>query len=149
MTKIAFRFCFLYVGLFCLLVIAVVGTAVWSLVDRRRRDYSRLWAWFLTLVRLCVAGQMLFYGFAKLIPTQMPSPPLTALLRPYGNFSPTSVLWLQVGTSQPYEMALGAAGVLLFLPRTATLGALASMAQVFLLNMTSTCRSRSCRDTCS
>ncbi|GAS92317.1 DoxX family protein [Mycolicibacterium brisbanense] len=133
----------IWVMVFCLLVIALVGTAVWSLVDRGRRDYARLWAWFLTFVRLCVAGQMLFYGFAKLIPTQMPSPPLTALLQPYGNFSPASVLWLQVGTSQPYEMALGAAevlaGLLLFLPRTATLGALvalASMAQVFLLNMT-------------
>jgi hypothetical protein len=133
----------IWVMVFCLLVIAVVGTVVWSLVDRRRRDYSRLWAWFLTFLRLCVAGQMLFYGFAKLVPTQMPSPPLTALLQPYGNFSPASVLWLQVGTSQPYEMVLGAvevlAGLLLFVPRTATLGVLvglAGMAQVFLLNMT-------------
>jgi hypothetical protein len=133
----------IWVMMFCLLVVAVVGTAVWSSVDRGRRNYSRLWAWFLTFLRLCVAGQMLFYGFAKLIPTQMPSPPLTALLQPFGNFSPASVLWLQVGTSQPYEMALGAAevlaGMLLFVPRTATLGALVglvSMAQVFLLNMT-------------
>lgn len=68
---------------------------------------------------------------------------MAALLRPYGEFSPASVLWLQVGSSYPYEMALGAAevvaGLLLFLPRTATLGALlgvASMVQVFLLNMT-------------
>ncbi|WP_396910417.1 DoxX family protein [Mycolicibacterium sp.] len=133
----------IWVMVFCLLVFSVVGTAVWSWMDRRRQDYSRLWAWFLTFVRLCVAGQMLFYGFAKLIPTQMPAPPLAALLRPYGDFSPASVLWLQVGSSYPYEMALGAvevvAGLLLFLPRTATLGALlgvASMVQVFLLNMT-------------
>ena len=133
----------IWVMIFCLLVFSVVGTAVWSWVDRQRQDYSRLWVWFLTFVRLCVAGQMLFYGFAKLIPTQMPAPPLAALLRPYGEFSPASVLWLQVGSSYPYEMALGAvevlAGLLLFVPRTATLGALlalASMVQVFLLNMT-------------
>ncbi|MGV0812352.1 DoxX family protein [Mycolicibacterium boenickei] len=133
----------IWVMVFCLLVFAVAGAAVWSWVDRQRPDYSRLWAWFLTFVRLCVAGQMLFYGFAKLVPTQMPAPPLAALLRPYGEFSPASVLWLQVGSSYPYEMALGAvevlAGLLLFLPRTGTLGALlgvASMVQVFLLNMT-------------
>lgn len=133
----------IWIFVFCLLVVAVVATAVWSVADRRRAEYSRLWAWFLTGLRLCVAGQMLFYGFAKLIPTQMPAPPLAALLRPYGDFSPASVLWLQVGTSYPYEIMLGAvevlAGVLLFLPRTATLGALlglASMVQVFLLNMT-------------
>jgi hypothetical protein len=54
-----------------------------------------------------------------------------------------AVLWLQVGTSHPYEMVLGAievvAGALLFVPRTVTLGALVSLAgtgQIFLLNMT-------------
>ena len=63
--------------------------------------------------------------------------------RSFGDLSPASVLWLQVGSSHPYEMTLGAvevlAGLLMFLPRTATLGTLlglASMAQVFLLNMT-------------
>ncbi|TLH69160.1 DoxX family protein [Mycolicibacterium aubagnense] len=133
----------IWVLVFCVLVVAVAGTAVWTLMDRRRPDYARLSAWFLTFLRLCVAGQMLFYGFAKLVPTQMPTPPPTALLRSYGDFSPASVLWLQVGSSQPYEMTLGAvevlAGLLMFLPRTATLGTLlglASMAQVFLLNMT-------------
>ena len=86
---------------------------------------------------------MLYYGAVKVIPVQMPAPPLTTLLRPFGQLSPNWVLWLQIGSSYPYEIALGAvelaAGVLLFWPRTATLGALlalASMAQVFLLNMT-------------
>jgi hypothetical protein len=73
----------------------------------------------------------------------MPEPPLQALLRPYGELSPASVLWLQVGSSHPYEIMLGAVevlgGLLLVWPRTATLGALvslASMTQVFVLNMT-------------
>lgn len=129
--------------LFCLLVIASVATIVWSALDRRRADYSRLNAWFLTFLRLCLAGQMVFYGLAKVIPNQMPAPPLAALLRTFGDLSPASVLWLQVGSSPTYEIALGAAelcaGLLLFLPRTATVGALISLAgmgQVFLLNMT-------------
>jgi hypothetical protein len=133
----------IWLMVFCLLVVAVAGTLVWSVVDRARTEYTRLAAWFLVFLRLCVGGQMLFYGFAKLIPTQMPAPPLTALVQPFGDFSPMAVLWLQVGSSHPYEMALGAievvAGLLLFPPRTATLGALlsfASMSQVFLLNMT-------------
>jgi hypothetical protein len=69
---------------------------------------------------------MLWYGVAKVIPTQMAAPPLTALLQPFGDLSPASLLWLQVGSSHPYEIMLGAAevlgGLLLFLPRTATLG---------------------------
>jgi hypothetical protein len=53
------------------------------------------------------------------------------------------VLWRQVGRSYPYEALLGAvevpAGILLFVPRTATPGApvgFASMARVLMLNMT-------------
>jgi hypothetical protein len=133
----------MWVFLFIVLVVALIATALWSVVDRRRRDYSRLHAWFLTFIRMCLGGQMLYYGADKVIPAQMPAPPLTALLRPFGQLNSTWVLWLQVGSSYPYEIALGAvevaAGLLLFWPRTATLGALlalASMAQVFLLNMT-------------
>lgn len=126
-----------------LLTVAVLVTVAWSVLDRRRGQYPRLAAWFTVFLRLCLGGQMLFYGFAKVIPTQMPSPPLAALIEPFGNLSPMAVLWLQVGTSHPYEMALGAvevlAGALLFVPKTATLGALVSLAgtgQIFLLNMT-------------
>lgn len=133
----------IWVYVACLLTVAVLVTVAWSVLDRRRGQYPRLAAWFTVFLRLCLGGQMLFYGFAKLIPTQMPSPPLAALIEPFGNLSPMAVLWLQVGTSHPYEMALGAvevlAGALLFVPRTATLGALVSLAgtgQIFLLNMT-------------
>lgn len=133
----------IWVYVACLLTVAVLATVAWSVLDRRRGRYPRLAAWYTVFLRLCLGGQMLFYGFAKLIPTQMPSPPLAALIEPFGNLSPMAVLWLQVGTSHPYEMALGAvevlAGALLFVPKTATLGALVSLAgtgQIFLLNMT-------------
>ncbi|MFQ6225799.1 DoxX family protein [Nocardia sp. NPDC002869] len=131
-----------WVLVFCILVVAVVATAVWTLIDRRTA-HPRLSAWFTLFLRLCLGGQMLGFGLAKLIPTQMPGATLAQLLQPYGDLSPASVLWLQVGSSHPYEMALGAAevaaGLLLFVPRTAVLGAaasLASMAQVLLLNLT-------------
>jgi len=127
---------------FCILIVAAVTTVVWTAFDRRTA-HPRLLAWFTLFVRLCLGGQMLGYGVGKLVPSQMPGPTLTQLLQPFGDLSPASVLWLQVGSSPPYEMALGAvevlAGLLLFVPRTAVLGAvvsLASMANVFLMNMT-------------
>ncbi|WP_328391779.1 DoxX family protein [Nocardia sp. NBC_00416] len=134
----------IWVMVFCALVVAAAAAVVWSVLDRRRLAYPRAAAWFLTGLRLCLAGQMLFYGIAKAIPTQMPPPPLSALIQPYGEFSPISVLWLQVGSAPVYEILLGVAeligGLLLLLaPRTATLGAMlsvVSMAQVFVLNMT-------------
>ncbi|MEV6098300.1 DoxX family protein [Nocardia sp. NPDC051981] len=132
-----------WVLLFCVLVVAVAGTAVWSLLDRRRAHYRTLAGWYLLVIRLSLAGQMLSYGCAKAVAVQMPQPSLTALLTKYGDFTPMAVLWSQVGVSRPYEMALGAAeitaAILLFIPRTALLGALLAMIdtlQILVLNMT-------------
>ncbi|HMD22422.1 MAG TPA: hypothetical protein VKH40_19005, partial [Alloacidobacterium sp.] len=80
---------------------------------------------------------------SKVIPLQMPFPFLTKLVEPFGNFSPMGVLWFSVGASPAYEVFAGSAemlaGILLVVPRTATIGALvclADMVQVFMLNMT-------------
>ncbi|MFC9893788.1 DoxX family protein [Nocardia sp. NPDC127579] len=130
-----------WVLLFCLLLIGLVGTAVWTLLDRRA-EYRRLAGWFFLFIRLCVAGAMMNYGLAKLIPTQMPAPPLHTLLTPYGDFTPLDVLWNQVGVSMPYQVLLGTAevlgGVLLLVPRTRVAGALlvmVDMAMVFVLDL--------------
>lgn len=128
---------------FCLLVIAVLGTAVWSVIDRRREDYAGLYKWFRVFLRFALASQMVSYGMAKVAPLQMPFPNLTRLLEPYRDFSPMGVLWASIGASPSYEMFAGVAelvgGLLLFVPATAMLGALVSlldMVQVFMLNMT-------------
>lgn len=132
-----------WIILFCILALAVMGTAIWSFVDRKRENYAKLYAWFRVFIRLSLAATMLTYGAAKVLPLQMPFPYLNRLLEPYGNFSPMGVLWASVGASPAYEILAGCAemlgGILLFLPRTATLGALISLAdvtQVFMLNMT-------------
>jgi len=128
---------------FCLLIFAVLGTALWSILDRRRPSYIALRKWFWLFFRFCLAGQMLTYALVKIVPLQMPYPPLTRLLEPFGNFSPMGVLWYSVGASPAYEIFAGSAemlgGLLLLIPRTRTLGALiclADMTQVFVLNMT-------------
>ncbi|MFB8003268.1 DoxX family protein [Nocardia sp. NPDC056000] len=118
-------------------------TLVWSILDRRRVEYRRAAGWLLVFVRVCLAVTMLSYGFVKAFPLQMPSPSLTRLLEPFGDLTPMSVLWSQVGISPVYEILLGIAeilcGVLLLVPRTAVAGALltvVSAAQVWILNMT-------------
>jgi uncharacterized membrane protein YphA (DoxX/SURF4 family) len=128
---------------FCMLVFAALAAVAWSLLDRRRDNYAGLDKWFRVLIRFSLAGQMLQYGFAKVFPAQMPFPALTRFVEPFGAFSPMGVLWSSIGASQPYEIFAGCAevlgGILLILPRTATLGAIicmADMTQVFMLNMT-------------
>jgi len=132
-----------WVLLFCMLVVAIVATAVWSILDRKRENYVTLYKWFRLGIRICLAGQMFGYGWAKAVPLQMPFPGLNRLIEPFGNLSPMGVLWASIGASPAYEVFAGCAemlgGILLIVPRTTTLGALvclADMTQVFMLNMT-------------
>jgi uncharacterized membrane protein YphA (DoxX/SURF4 family) len=132
-----------WVQAFCLLVFAVMIAGIWSRLDRRRPNYVTLHKWLRLFMRFALGSEMLIYGFIKIIPNQMPFPNLDRLIEPFGNFSPMAVLWSSVGASPAYEMFAGSAealgGILLIIPRTATLGALvclADLAQVFVLNMT-------------
>lgn len=134
---------FAWVLAFCLLVIAISSTGIWSVLDHRRKNYVALHKWFRLFIRICLAGQMLNYGLIKVIPAQMPYPSLIQLIQRFGDFSPMGILWSSIGASQAYEIFAGCTevlgGLLLIVPGTATFGALiclADMTQVFILNMT-------------
>lgn len=133
---------FNWVGTFCLLVLAVLATSIWSVLDRQRDNYATLDKWFRLFIRFALASAMFSYGMLKVFPLQMPFPFLTRFVEPFGNFSPMGVLWNFVGASPVYEIFVGCAemlgGILLLVPRTTMLGmliCLADLIQVFLLNM--------------
>lgn len=133
-----------------LIVASVVITAVWWLLDRRaafaRPELRRARpgrTWLNLAVRVALAASMIEYGMTKVIPTQFPAPPLTALVTPAGEMTLSALLWTTIGSAPAYQIATGCvevlAGVLLLLPWTVPLGALlalVSMAQVLLLNLT-------------
>src|SRR5262249_4881003 len=82
---------------FWILSTAAIGAAIWSALDRKRLAYPTAYKWFHLGIRLALGSQLLIYGFAKVIPLQMPYPFLTRLIEPYGNFSPMGVLWSSIG----------------------------------------------------
>ena len=132
-----------WVQSFVLLVVAVAGTAVWSVLDRRRPNYASLHKWNHLFLRFAVGATMVGYGMVKAIPLQMPYPSLQRLVEPFGNFSPMGVIWYSIGASPAYERFAGAmeltGGILLFIPQLWLLGALITFAdtvQIFTLNMT-------------
>lgn len=132
-----------WVAVLCLTVVAVAATLVWSIADRRRQNYEKLHAWFRIALRLWLAGIVALYGIYKLYPAQFPAPYLARYFERYGDSSPMGILWTMMGTSRAYAFFTGAvetlAGVLLIVPRLATLGALVgiiAMTNVFLMNMT-------------
>ncbi|MBU6454746.1 MAG: hypothetical protein KGS72_23465 [Cyanobacteria bacterium REEB67] len=115
---------------------------VWSILDRRRRQYRFLFTllriWSLTFV----AANMLSYGAAKIIPSQFPPLHDQDLSQTVATKSPMGILWTFMSTSQPYTIFAGlaefAAGLLLAVPVTRVLGALLCFAvatQIFMLNM--------------
>jgi hypothetical protein len=123
-----------YVQIFCFLVIAMVATAVWTLLDRRRSSYARLHEGLWIYLRFSLGAAMIAYGAFKVIKSQFPDPSLDRLLQPYGDSSPMGLLWTLMGASKPYNLFSGAVemvgGLLLTVRRTALLGALVSLCAV-------------------
>lgn len=117
-----------YVQVFCFAAIAVIVSLGWSLADRHRPHYRKLYAWLRLAVRFTLAFAMLSYGFAKVFPLQFYPPLLSQLTETYGDASPMGLLWTFMGASPAYTkfsgMAEIAGGLLLLFRRTTTLGAL-------------------------
>jgi hypothetical protein len=130
-----------YVNLLCVFVIAILITIIWSIIDRRPRNYDKGWIVFRAYLRFVLAIAMISYGVAKVIPSQFPAPTLDRLMQRFGDASPMGLLWTFMGASVAYNMFSGAAemlgGLLLTTRRTALLGALVSagaMTNIAMLN---------------
>ena len=133
---------FNYVQVFLYLVLAAAAALVWTLLDRRRPNDQRLYAWLRVYVRFALAATMVTYGVVKVIELQFSSPTPDLLLETYGESSPMRLLWTFMGFSALYCFFGGAAemlgGLLLTLRRTTLLGALVCvgvLANVVMLNL--------------
>ena len=121
------------------LLIALIGAATWSVLDRKRPDYNRLDYWFRVYLRYMLAMTLFSYGLDKLIPVQMSFPNIENLLAPLGTNSHFTVLWNFMGVSPGYQMVTGTAemigALLLFSRRTVVLGYIVILA--VLINVVS------------
>jgi uncharacterized membrane protein YphA (DoxX/SURF4 family) len=131
-----------YVLIFCIAILAVVVTVIWSVLDRKRTEYRQLYAWLRLFMRMTVGAAMIGYGLKKIFWSQFPEPPLARLVDTFGQTSPMGLLWTFMGESRFYSLAGGVGetvgGVLLFVPRFTALGAIISfgmMCNVLLLNL--------------
>jgi hypothetical protein len=113
---------------FTLVILIILVVIVWSIVDRQRLQYNKLYYWFRLYIRYMVALIMFGYGIDKLIPVQMSYPDITDLLAPLGEQSRFSILWNFVGSSPGYEVFTGICEVtgslLLIFRRTYIFGSL-------------------------
>ena len=114
-----------YVIVFVIFVTAVFGSILWSILDRRRVNYTKLYYWLTVAVRFYVGLMLINYGLVKVIKLQFPSPSFYRLLEPYGDSSPMGLAWTFLGFSKGYNLFMGiaeVAAVLLLFRRTLTFG---------------------------
>ncbi|MFT5301814.1 MAG: putative membrane protein YphA (DoxX/SURF4 family) [Mariniblastus sp.] len=120
-----------WIQLGCCVVLAVVVTLIWSIAGRQRKNYAKLHILLRVILRYALGIAMVTYGLFKIFHLQMLPPHLAKLVQPYGDSSPTSLLWIFMGSSAAYSAFTGGVevlgGVLLFNRRTTTLGSLISL----------------------
>ena len=131
-----------YAGTLFFVALAAIATVAWSIFDRKRANYVTLHRWLRVYVALYLGVEMLGYGVAKVFPSQMLPPSQSRLLVRLGDMSPQALLWAFMGASRTYTVFTGLAeligGVLLFVPRLTTLGALicaGALTNVVMLNV--------------
>ena len=121
--------------------VGVIAAIVWTIADRRRPRAAWVDGALRVLLRYSIALGLASYAIAKLMPQQFP--PLNAMNYEtrVGELTPMRLLWNFMQYSRPYNFFGGvmesAAVALLLFRRTATLGALvtiAVMTNVALMN---------------
>jgi hypothetical protein len=119
-----------YVQVFLFAIIAITAAIIWSIADRKRKNYDVLLYWVIVYIRYALGFTMMSYGFYKIIKTQFPFP-FYKLTETYGESSPMGLLWNFMGYSTAFNMFTGlaeaTAGFLLFFRKTTTFGALMSI----------------------
>ena len=112
-------------------LLSIVSTLVWSVIDRQRQGYNKLFYWLTVVLRYYVAITMMSYGFFKVIKLQFPFPSFGSLMEPYGNSSPMGLAWNFMGYSTGYNYFTGIAelscGFLLLFRKTTSLGAVMTL----------------------
>ena len=125
------------------LLITCLACVLWTVFDRKRPDYNKLYYWFSQCLVVALSCILFAYGIVKVFPVQMVFPSFTRLQTPVGNLSPFDLLWTTFGYGKPYQSFCGVfelgGAILVLINRTRVAGLLISGAVMFnvvILNYT-------------
>lgn len=111
-----------------ILLISLISCALWSMLDKRRAGYDRLYYWVSNYLAYYIFLAMITYAVYKIIPIQARYPTAPELLTRWGNLRNWEVLFRFMGTSPAYSMFCGwlelIASLLILFNRTRVLGGL-------------------------
>jgi len=120
-----------WILLLFIFLVSVIGSIIWSVLDRKRKSYNLAYYWLVVLVRFYLAFTLILYGAIKVIKLQFPDPSLMRLLQPFGDASPMGLAWTFLGFSKGYNIFMGiieVSAILLLFRRTVVIGAFLSLA---------------------
>lgn len=107
-------------------IISLISCVLWSILDKRRAGYDRLYYWFSNYLAYYIFLAMITYAVYKIIPIQARYPSAPELLTRWGNLRNWEVLFRFMGTSPAYSMFCGwlelIASLLILFNRTRVLG---------------------------
>jgi len=110
------------------LVVSIFGCLIWTLFDRKRKNYDRLHYWFSWTLIMVMSYIIYGYGIIKLIPVQMSFPSYTELIKPLGELRPFDLIWDSFGYGRPYQIFCGffevVSAILILFRRTRIIGLL-------------------------
>jgi hypothetical protein len=115
-----------YINLILVFIISVAGGLLWTALDKKTTQYSKLYYWIRVLARYRLAYGMVGWGLKKAFPMQMVYPTVGMLNTPFIDMAEKKLYWSHVGVSFWYTVFLGFAeiipGLLLLNRKTASLG---------------------------
>src|SRR5437763_5516398 len=88
-------------------LVALIGTVIWTIADKKSKEYNALYYWIRVIVRYRLAIGVIAYGFIKLFPMQSPFPSISNLNTHYGFFTRWKLFSLSLGIVPGYESFLG------------------------------------------
>lgn len=123
---------FHYMELVSFPILALILAVLMLIFFRKKPWLTKVFSWSLIYARYHVGLILISYGVIKFMIGQFPSPGIYTLEQTFGDSSPMGLAWRFLGYSDTYKAFMGlsevTAGFLLLFRRTATLGALLSIA---------------------
>ncbi len=116
-----------YINIPLVLLIAIAGCVVWTVLDKKSKEYNWLYYWVRVACRYRVAYAAIAWGYKKLFIMQMPSGNQGLYNTDFIDFFAKRLYWEGIGVAPHYEVFLGFAefigGFLLLFRRTTAVGA--------------------------
>lgn len=94
-------------------LIALAGGVIWSLFDKKSKNYRVLYYFITVAVSYSMLIKLNGLTFSKVFPTQMPDLALTQLNTNFGDFTAQKLYWIQMSFVHNYEIFAGLAELLI------------------------------------